>query len=153
MKTKSVLAKVFAVIGTVLIWLPVLFMFLTAIIGSIAAKKLLFDYMMLAEFFVVVLIGVVLLFAAGILSKTMPKWLGWSSAIAVIALAGAQLTAVASGLAHGDREPTGYIFGFVIGLIMLYNLLVVGIGVLGIRLVKRLYARKTLSSEPSEAQE
>jgi len=150
MKTKATLAKVFAIAGTALIWLPVLFMFLTAVIGSISRKMLLFDYLMLAELFFVVLAGAVLLIVAGILSKTLTKWFVWSAVAAVLMLAGSQLTAVVSGLAHGDREPVGFIFGLVIGMIVLYNLLVIGIGILGILLIKRLYLKKELPQQQFE---
>jgi hypothetical protein len=151
-KTKSILSKVLAIAGTVLVWLPILFMFLTAIVGSIAAKTLLFDYLMLAELFFLVLAGAVLLFVAGLLSNTLAKWFGWSSAAAVLSLAGAQLIAIASGLAYGDREPSGVVFGVVIGMVVLYNILVVGVGVLGILLIKRLYAQKELPAETFEAE-
>ncbi len=151
-KTKETLAKVFAIAGTALVWLPVLFMFLTAIVGSISRKMLLFDYLMLAELFFVVLAGAVLLIVAGILSKTLAKWFGWASAAAVLSLAAAQLIAVVSGLAHGDRSPTGFIFGLVIGMIVLYNLLVIGIGILGILLIRRLYAKKEIPADAIEAE-
>ncbi len=152
-KTKSTLSKVFAISGTALVWLPVLFMFLTAIIGSISRGMLLFDYLMLAELFFIVLAGAVLLLAAGILSKTLAKWFVWSSAAAVLSLAATQLIAVVSGLAHGDREPSGFIFGVVIGMIVLYNLLVIGIGILGILLIKQLYAKKELPAENLKTEE
>ncbi len=94
---------------------------------------------MLAELFFVVIVGAVLLFVAGILSRTYAKWFGWSAAAAALSLAGAQLIAVGSGLAHGNAEPAGFVFGLVVALIVVYNLLVVGIGILGILLIKRLY--------------
>ena len=149
-KTKSTLSKIFAITGTVLVWLPVAFMFLTAIVGSIAAKKLLFDYLMLAELFFVVLAGSILLIIAGILSKTLTKWLGWTAAAAILSLGASQMLAVVSGLANGEHAPFGFVFGAVIGIIVLYNILVIGIGVLGILLIKRLYAKK---ERPAESQE
>lgn len=152
MKTKSTLAKVFAIGGTVLVWLPVLFMFLTAVVGSISAKKLLFDYLMLAELFIAVLIGAILLFVAAILSRTFAKWFGWTTAAAVLSLAASQLIAVVSGLANGDREPAGLIFGLVIGMIVLYDLLVIGIGVLGILLLKRLYTKREVPAQTPDVE-
>ncbi len=149
-KTKSTLSKVFAIAGTALVWLPVLFMFLTAIIGSLSRKMFLFDYLMLAELFFIVLAGAVSLLVAGILSKTLVKWFVWSSIAAVLSLAAAQLIAIVSGLAHGVHEPSGFFFGIIIGLIVLYNLLVIGIGILGILLIKRLYAKKELPAEPAK---
>ena len=60
-KQKRALTKVFAVSGTVVLWAPILFLFVTAIVGSIEGKALLFDYLMLAELFPIVALGLILL--------------------------------------------------------------------------------------------
>jgi len=63
-KQKNALTKIFAISGAVLLWAPILFMFVTAIVGSIVGKALLFDYLMLAELFPLVALGLVLLVLA-----------------------------------------------------------------------------------------
>ncbi len=141
-KSKITLSKVFAVSGTVLLWAPILFMFVTAIIGSIMRQRLLFDYLMLAELFFVVLAGMVLLILAAILSRSLVKWFCWGAGAAVTALAGGQILAVASGLAHGDTPPSGLAFAVVIAAIVIYNVVVIGLAVLGIVLTKRLFVKR-----------
>ena len=63
-KVKSNLTKVFAIAGTLLLAGPILFMIFTAAVGSIVSKTLRFDYLMLAEVFPVILLGLILLFLA-----------------------------------------------------------------------------------------
>jgi hypothetical protein len=49
-----------------------------------------------------------------------------------------QGVAVWTGLAHGDTEPTGWPWITVLGLIILYDLAVVFLGIIGIRLISKL---------------
>ena len=69
-KQRSVLTKIFTISGTLMLWTPILFMFVTATVGSIMRKALLFDYLMLAEMFPIVALGLVLLVLASLLSGT-----------------------------------------------------------------------------------
>jgi hypothetical protein len=142
-KQKSALAKIFAVSGTLLLLAPILFMLVTAIVGSIAGKALLFDYLMLAELLPIVALGLVLLVLASITSRILAKWIGWSSAAALILLAVSLIFANASGLSTGAQSAQSGAFAFVIVGIALYDLLVLGIAVLGILLVKKLFQKKT----------
>ncbi len=68
-KQKTTLTKIFSLAGTILVWGPILFMFLTAIVGSIMDKRLLFDYLMLAELFPIVARGLALRILAGALAQ------------------------------------------------------------------------------------
>lgn len=151
MKKKTVLAKTFAIAGSVLLWGPILFMLLTAVVGSIMAQELRFDYLMLAELFFAVIAGAALLIACGFLSRLYAKWLVWATAAAVLALAGSQIYAVVSGLAHGTTSPEGFAFGLVVALIILYNLLVVGIAVIGILQIKALFQKTAADTAVKEA--
>ena len=139
MKAKQVLAKIFAACGTALVCGSVLFMFVTAIVGSILSKQVRFDYLMLAELFPVVALGILLLFVAAILSKQLVRQFGYLAAAAVILLAGAQLIAVATGLSNGTTPAAGWPFALVIGLIALFDLLIVAIGVVGVIFAARLF--------------
>lgn len=141
-KQKSALAKIFAVCGTLLLLAPILFMLVTAVVGSIAGKALLFDYLMLAELFPIVALGLVLLVLASITSRILPKWIGWSSAVALILLAASLLFANASGLSSGTGSVQSGAVAFVIVGIALYDLLVLGIAILGILLVKKLFQKQ-----------
>ena len=147
-KQKAALTKVFAVSGALVLWAPILFMFVTAIVGSIAGKALLFDYLMLAELFPIVALGLILLILASLLSRTFRKWFGWGSVAALLALAGAQILAAASGLASGAMAESGGVFATVIAGIVVYNVIVVALAILAIILLRRLFQK-----QPREAAE
>ena len=141
-KQRSALAKIFAVSGTLLLLVPILFMLVTAIVGSIAEKTLLFDYLMLAELFPLVALGLVLLVLASITSRILAKWIGWSAAAALILLAASMIFSTASGLASGAESTQSGAFVLVVVGIALYDLLVLGIAILGILLVKKLFQKQ-----------
>ena len=141
-KQKDVLTKIFTIAGTLLLWAPILFMFVTAIIGSILGKALLFDYLMLAELFPIIALGLVLLVLASLLCKTFRKWFGWGSVAALVALTSGQIFASVSGLASGALAENGAVFGVVIAAIVVYNLIVVALAILGILLIRRLFTKK-----------
>ena len=141
-KQKSVLTKIFAIAGTLLLWAPILFMFVTAIIGSILGKALLFDYLMLAELFPIIALGLVLLVLPSLLCKTFRKWFGWGSVAALVALTSGQIFASVSGLASGALAENGAVFGVVIAAIVVYNFIVVALAILGILLIRRLFAKQ-----------
>ena len=145
-KQKAALTKVFAVSGTVVLWAPILFMFVTAIIGSIAGKALLFDYLMLAELFPIVALGLILLVLSSLLSRTFRKWFGWGSVAALLALTSAQILATASGLASGALAESGGVFVTVIAAIVIYNIIIVALAILAILLLRRLFQK-----QPQEA--
>jgi hypothetical protein len=149
-KQKSVLAKIFAIAGTALLWAPVLFMFVTAVVGSIMSKKILFDYLTLAELFPLVAIGMVLLIVAGLISRAYAKWFGWGSAAALAALAAGLILATASGLASGALTTNSGAFVVVVVCIAAFDLIVVGLAVLGIRLIVRLFHK---AGDPAETAE
>jgi len=141
-RQKSALTKIFAIAGTLMLWAPILFMFLTAIIGSIAGKALLFDYLMLAELFPIIALGLVLLVLTTLLTKTFRKWFGWGSVAALVALTAGQVLAVTSGLASGALPESGGIFVTVIASIVIYNVLVVALAILAILLLRRIFRKE-----------
>ena len=55
--------RILTVVGTVLLALPIGFMLVTSVIGSIMRKQFLMDYMIPAELFLLVLAGAVALVA------------------------------------------------------------------------------------------
>lgn len=151
MKTKAILAKVFAIAGTVLVWAPILLMLVTGVVGSIAAKTLLMDYLMLAELFYVVVAGLILLFLASLLGRALAKWIGFTAAFAVIVLAVSLLLAQITGLATGAIAAVGWPYVLVIGLIILYNVLVLCVGVFGLMLIKALFRKQPAPAETPAA--
>ena len=83
-KLKITLAKILALVGLAALWAPILFMFLTAIIGSIAGKTLLFDYLMLAELYFIVIPGLVVLFLSSLFAGKYQKCFGWGGARTIL---------------------------------------------------------------------
>lgn len=141
-KQKSVLTKIFTIAGTLLLWAPILFMFLTAIVGSIMNKALLFDYLMLAELFPIIALGLVLLVLASLLTGIFRKWFGWGSVAALLARSCGMIFASVSGLASGALAENGAAFAVVIASIVVYNIIVVALAILGILLIRRLFQKK-----------
>ena len=141
-KQRSVLTKIFTISGTLMLWTPILFMFVTAIVGSIMRKALLFDYLMLAEMFPIVALGLVLLVLASLLSGTFRKWFGWGSVAALVTLSCGQIFASVSGLASGALAENGAAFAVVIASIVIYNIIVVALAILGILLIRRLFRKE-----------
>jgi hypothetical protein len=127
-------AFVCAVTGSVLLWIPIGLMIVTAIIGSLSAGKLLMDYLMPAELFFLVLAGWVLLIIGSALSQTMRGPVVIIGAASVVVLIGSQILAVVSGFASGVVPAEGPIWYLVLGMLILYDLLVIVLGILGIRL-------------------
>lgn len=127
-------AFVCAVTGSVLLWIPIGLMIVTAIIGSLSAGKLLMDYLMPAELFFLVLAGWVLLIIGSALSQTMRGPVVIIGAASVVVLIGSQILAVVSGFASGVVPAEGPFWYLVLGMLILYDLLVIVLGILGIRL-------------------
>jgi len=127
-------AFVCAVTGSVLLWIPIGLMIVTAIIGSLSAGKLLMDYLMPAELFFLVLAGWVLLIIGSALSQTMRGPVVIIGAASVVVLIGSLILAVVSGFASGVVPAEGPIWYLVLGMLILYDLLVIVLGILGIRL-------------------
>ena len=146
-RQKSALTKIFAIAGAVLLWAPILFMFLTAIVGSIARKALMMDYFLLAEVFPVVALGLVLLVLATLLSRTLRKSIGWVSAASLLALVATNVVAAATGLASGAIEAEGPPLIAATICIAIFDLLILAVAILAILLVKRIF-RKNQETAP-----
>ena len=152
-KQKSALSKVFAIAGAVLLWGPIAFMFLTAIVGTLASGTLLFDYLMLAELFPLVAFGMVMLVLASLLTHRFRKWFGWGAVAALVVLSAGQVLATVSGLASGEISEAGAVFPLVIGAIVLYNIIVVALAVLAIVLILQLFRKKSEEQDASQFNE
>ncbi len=140
-KQRSALSKIFSVSGALLLWVPILFMLFTGIIGSFATKALLFDYLTLAELFPIVALGLLLLVLGSGLSRHYAKWFGWGAALALILLAGGQLLASSSGLSAGTLADGGAVLAVVIITVALFDLIVAALAVLSIFLLRKLFAK------------
>jgi len=137
-KTKTSIYQVITIIGCVLVLLPVLAPIIFAILAYASRGRFLFDYLMPAELFLLVLAGMILLVIASLKTKRRLKLIIGSCILMIVLLFGGQALAVATGLASGEAEPAGWEWALVLGAIIGYDLLVVVLGIGGILLVKDL---------------
>jgi hypothetical protein len=147
MKNKDLLTKIFAYVGTVLIWIPILLPIFLGLVSLVREGLFRFDFLLPAELFAVILSGAVLLIWAVFLAKTNRVAVLVSFGIAIASLAGSQVAAVMTGLASGETEPTGSPWIIVTGLIGIYNLSVIGLGIAGTFLIRKLNSQREGESE------
>ena len=138
---RNVLTRILAVTGTMLVWTPIVFTLVTAIIGTISDHRLRFDYLMPAELFPLVLVGSLLLLWSALRAHSKRKLIGWGLFAAIFFLISGQGIAVTSGLASGAVEPTGWPWAFALTCIGLYSLAMIFIGITGLSLVRELFPR------------
>ncbi len=130
--------KMSAFIGTVLIWAVLLLPIILGLTRFTEISLFQVDYLMPAEFGLVVLIGAGLLLLAAIISRKRIKWVAWCIGIAIFLVVGSQAAAVVTGLASGAIEATGWQFAITIGMIIGYDLALVALGIGGIFLCRDL---------------
>jgi hypothetical protein len=147
MEKKNVFTKILAIIGTVLVWFPILAPVLFSVAKIIQSRMFRFDYLMPAELFPFALVGGGLLFWAALRAHSRRGIIGWGFGIATGLLVAGQVLAVATGLASGKIEPTGWWWALVIASIAGYSLLLVVIGVGGALLLRDLFKPARLSTQ------
>ena len=153
MEKKGVLTKVLAVIGTVLVWFPIVATVVLSMVGSIQVHTFLFDYLMPLELFPVALVGGGLLIWAALRARSRRGLIGWGLGIAAGMLVGGQVLAVITGLASGQTEPTGWFWTLVLVSIGIYSLALVEIGIAGVLLVHDLFRNGTKKTPPQGTME
>jgi hypothetical protein len=144
MERPNVLTRILAVVGTVLVWLPILAPVLFGAFRFVAGRRFLVDYLMPAELFPVVLVGALLLVWAAARARSYRALIGWGFAAAVVLLFGGQGLAVVTGLASGETEPVGLPWALVLASIVLYSMAVIAMGVGGILLLRDLFRTQGL---------
>jgi hypothetical protein len=139
MEKKSILTKILAIAGTVLVWFPILAPVLIAVIFFLQRQVWRIDYLMPAELFLSFLLGSGLLLWATLRAHSHVRWIAWGLGMAVFVLFGGQMIAVATGLASGAREPSGWIWALVLASLALYVIGIILVGTGGILLLKDLF--------------
>jgi len=139
MGDRGTVTRILAIFGTVLVWLPVLAPIVLAFVALFRVGRFLFDYLMPAELFAIVLLGGALLIGSAVRAQSRRALIIWSLVIATVLLFGSQALAVETGLASGAREPSGIWYGLVLGGIIIMDLAVVEMGVGGALLVRDLF--------------
>jgi hypothetical protein len=147
MKNQDALTKSLAVVGTVLVWIPILAPILFSFAFVITENVWRFDYLMPAELFLLALIGGSLLIWATIRAHSHQRLVGWALATAVFLLAGGQALAELTGLASGAAEAAGWRLGLVLASLVGYSLALVALGIGGLLLLLKLFKKAVLSME------
>jgi len=138
---RNLLTRILAVTGTILVWTPIVFTLVTAIIGTISDHRLRFDYLMPAELFPLALAGSLLLLWSALRTHSKQKKIGGGLSAAIFFLISGQGIAIPSGLASGEVEPTGWPWVLALTCIGLYSIAVIFIGITGLSLVRELFPR------------
>jgi hypothetical protein len=138
MKNNKKLSQVLAIIGTALVWLPVAAMLVFGVLHWARAGEPMFDFFLPAEALPLVLVGFGLLLWAALREKFLVKAISLTFGIGIAGLVLSQSAALLSGLADGSIGPSGFWFVLVIGIFSIYDLAVIWLGVLGVRLTQHL---------------
>jgi ABC-type glycerol-3-phosphate transport system permease component len=136
---RGAVAKILAIAGTVLVWLPLLAPLVFAVAASLQQRGFLFDYLMPAELFPVVLAGGLMLVSGSLLARSRRRFVIASLAVAVVLLVGVQAFAAVTGMASGRIEATGWRWAVVLSGIIGYALAVTVLGVGGALLARDLF--------------
>jgi hypothetical protein len=147
MEKKGVLTKILAIVGTVLVWFPILTPVLLSVAVIIKERMFRFDYLMPAELFPATLVGGGLLIWAALRRRSRRRLIGWGFGIAVGLLLGGQMLALVTGLASGETEPAGWWWALVLASIVVYSLALVVIGVGGLLLLRDLFKPSRFPTE------
>lgn len=139
MKEKNIFTKMLAIIGTILVWLPIFVPIFFSIVSIFSDRVFRFDYLMPAELFLLVLVGGFLLFWAGGRAHEKRGLIGWGLGLAVGLLVGSQALAVVTGLANGETQPGGWQWVLVLGMLAGYIFAVMAVGIGGVRLWRDIF--------------
>lgn len=139
MNKNGTLTKILAVVGMVLVWLPILAPLFFGLISLGVDGVFRLDYLMPAELFLLVLAGGAALIWAAYRAQTRLALISWSFITGVASLVGSQLLAVVTGLASGETAVGGWEWALVVLLLAAYILAVVVTGVGGALLLHDLF--------------
>ena len=131
MAKKNTLTKILAILGTVLVWLPILAPFLFGIVAFAAERIFRFDYLMPAELGILAFVGGALLLWAAIRAGLRQGIIAWGLGIAVVSIIVLN--------AFGDVEPGSLKWVIAVGLLIAYSLAIAVIGVGGVLLLRDLF--------------
>lgn len=139
MKKNIVLAGIFTIIGMILVWFPILATLITGVFSSIRSGRVLFDYLMPAELFPFVLAGGILVFIAALLAKNSQFTIGLLLGLMVLFFFGIQILAQVTGLASGERAVGDWATIIVTGILALYDICLLLLGLFSIFLLRDLF--------------
>lgn len=147
MQNKRTLTQTLAILGTLLVWIPLLAPLLFSALFFLQTNLLRFDYLMPAEMSLFALLGGGLLLWAALRARRRRGWIGWGLGVALAMLVGGQALAQVTGLASGEIEPAGVWWTLVLASLGVYALAVLVMGVGGVLLLRDLF-KFSSSSNP-----
>ena len=140
-ENKGVFNKILAIVGTVLVGLPILAPILFSVARLLQSGRFMLDYLMPAELFPLVLVGGVLLLWAALRRRRFRGLIGWGLGGSVVLLVGSQALAVVTGLASGATQPGGWQWALVLGGLIAFILAVILTGVGGVLLARDVFRK------------
>jgi hypothetical protein len=143
MLKKIVLTRLLALLGTVLVWFTILTPVVFSVVALIRSHVFRFDYLAPAELFLFALAGGILLLLAALCAHVRQKLIAWALGLATVGLGGSMLVASLTGLASGATAPTGWPWLLTLGLIILYDLMLVVLGISGLLLLRHVFQKHT----------
>ena len=148
MKTHNKLTKLLAIVGTLLVWFPILAPIVLTLAFLFLSGLFRFDYLMPAELFLAVIIGGGLLIWAAFRAHAWLKWIAWSVGVAAGVLVAGQAIATLTGIASGATEPSSWWMVVIYASLIIYILGVLFTGVGGILLLNHLFRKVRPSQVP-----
>ena len=130
--------RILAIIGSMLLWLPLAAPVVFALAYFFGSGKLMLDFLLPFEVFPLVLLGSGMLIWAAFRSKLRIKHIVWAFAAAILLMALGLVLAQVSGLASGRIEPGGTWNKLVMALLVAADIALVVTAVGGILLVREL---------------
>lgn len=133
MEKKDMLSKILAIVGTVLVWIPIL---APAVFGFVSLGMdgiYRFDYLMPAELGILAFVGGALLLCAAIRAKSRKGIIAWGIGIAA--------GSIAVLMAFGDVEPGSLEWMIVVGLLIAYSMAILVMGIGGVLLWRNLFKK------------
>jgi hypothetical protein len=133
--------KALALLGTLLVWFPLLATVFISVAGSLHDRLFRFDYLMPAELFPSAFVGGGLLLWASLKAHSRRGLIAWGLGLAIVSLFGGQALAVLTGLASGAIAPAGWPWVLVIASLVIYTLALLELGLAGLLLLRHLFNR------------
>jgi len=133
MEKKATLSKILAIVGTVLVWIPIVAPVVFGFVSLGMDGIYRFDYLMPAELGILAFVGGALLLWAAIRARSRQGITAWGLGIAA--------GSIAVLMAFGDVEPGSFEWAIVIGLLSTYSLAIVVMGIGGVWLCRDLFKK------------
>jgi len=148
MSDRDWFSKALAIVGTALVWLPVIATLATSRIGGPAGFRL--DWLAPAELFPAVVVGGVALLWAALRARTRFALVAWGLGVVIVGLVAMMVIPMATGLASGATQPEDAPLATVATLVFLgvYSAAMIELGVAGVLMILDLFRR---GHEPKHA--